>query len=72
VIINTHWAFTSMTDILEKTEAQKNDEPSKRKQFGNDIINLESHYFQYTNNINLIEIIIDKDPYFLEDLNGDS
>lgn len=52
VLINTHWAFTSMTDILEKTESQKNDAPSKRKQFGNDVINLESHYFQYTNNIN--------------------
>ena len=52
VLINTHWAFTSMTDILEKTEAQKNNAPSKRKQYGNDIINIESHYFQYTNNIN--------------------
>lgn len=52
VLLNTHWAFTSMKDILENTEAQQNNELSKRKQFGNDIINLESHYFQYTNNIN--------------------
>jgi hypothetical protein len=52
VIINTHWAFSSMRDILEKTESQKRNEPSKRKVFGNDILNFESHYFQYTNNIN--------------------
>lgn len=52
VLINSHWAFTSMRDIIEKTEDDKRNEPSKRKRFGNDIINLEAHYFQYSNNIN--------------------
>jgi hypothetical protein len=52
VVINTHWAFSSMSDILEKTEGQKSNEPSKRKMFGNDIINFQVHYVQYTNNIN--------------------
>lgn len=52
VLINTHWSFTSMRDILEKTEDEKRNEPSKRKQYGNEIVNIESHYFEYTNNIN--------------------
>lgn len=52
VVINTHWAFTSMRDILEKSEDQKRNEPSKRKKYGNDILNLEAHYFQYGSNIN--------------------
>jgi len=52
VLINTHWAFTSMRDILEKTENERSNEPSKRKEFGNNILNFESHYFQYSSNIN--------------------
>jgi hypothetical protein len=52
VLINTHWAFTSMRDILEKHEDQKRNEPSKRKEFGSDILNFEAHYFQYGSNIN--------------------
>ena len=53
VLINSYWAFTSMKDILEKTEFQKNDQTSKRKQFGNELLKFEAHYFQYTNNINI-------------------